>query len=122
MWPQLFGPGWEFGMLAAGAILAAFGSAVWFAMRNPHSLGPDPVADMWRRYEQGDLTSGEAARLFRQLAHQHAEVEQAGRQSGPTPRPRWKVSVWRAGRARAAAPTIKLADARRPDFGGPTFG
>jgi hypothetical protein len=62
MWPDLFGPGWEFGVLVAGAILAVFGGAVWFAMRNPRPLGPDPVADLWRHYEQGDLTSWEAAR------------------------------------------------------------
>jgi hypothetical protein len=39
MWPQLFGPGWEFGVLVAGAILAAFGSAVWFADATPASAG-----------------------------------------------------------------------------------
>ena len=111
MWPQLFGSGWEFGVLIAGAILAAFGCVVWFAIRSPRSLGPDPVADLWRRYEQGDLTSWDAARLFR-LAGQRAERERSMRRSGGTPRPSWQVPVWRAGRARAAAVTLELRDAR----------
>ncbi len=72
MWPQLFGPGWEFGVLVAGAILAGFGCTVWFAIRYPRSWKPDPVSDLWRRDEQGDLTSWEAARLFRLLPGQRS--------------------------------------------------
>jgi hypothetical protein len=102
MWPQLFGTGWEFGVLAAGAILAAFGAVIWFAMRYPRSLGPDPVADLWRRFEQGDLTSWEAAGLLRQFERQRAEAERAGRRSAGTARLRRRTVVWRTGRARGA--------------------
>jgi hypothetical protein len=98
MWPQLFGTGWEFGVLGAGGILAAFGAAIWFAMRYPRSLGPDPVTDLWRRFEQSDLTSWEAARLFRQFERQRVEAERAGRRSAST-RLRRKVPFWHAGRA-----------------------
>jgi hypothetical protein len=94
MWPQLFGPGWEFGVLMAGALLAAYGCAVWFAIQNMRSLGPDPVTNLWRRYEQGDLTSWEAARLFRMLAGQRTEVERLGRRSGGAPQLRLRVPVW----------------------------
>jgi hypothetical protein len=76
MWPELFGRGSELGLLVAGSILASLVAIVWFAMRTARPLGPDPVADLWRRYEQGDLTSWEAARLFR-IANQEAAVEQS---------------------------------------------
>jgi hypothetical protein len=76
MWPELFGRGSELGLLVAGSILASLVAIVWFAMRTARPLGPDPVADLWRRYEQGDLTSWEAARLFR-IANQQAAVKQS---------------------------------------------
>lgn len=77
MWPELFGRGYEMGLFVAGSILAGFAAFVWFAMRTARPLGPDPAADLWRRYEQGDLTSWESARLFRILAHQRAAAEQS---------------------------------------------
>src|SRR5215472_17612676 len=75
MWPELFGANSGLGLLVAGGILAAFGAVVLFAMRSARHLGPDPLADLWRRYEQGDLTSWEAARCFRVLAAQQALAE-----------------------------------------------
>lgn len=75
MWPELFGAGSELGLLVTAGIFAVFGVIVWFAMRPARPLGPDPLADLWRRYEQGDLTSWEAARRLRTLAAQKALAE-----------------------------------------------
>jgi hypothetical protein len=88
------------------------GSAVWFAIRYPRSLGPDPVADLWRRYEQGDLTSWEAARLFR-LAGQSARAQRARLEAGR--RPHLNFPAWRVGRPRTVVRTIEYMDASRPD-------
>lgn len=79
MWPELFGAGSELGLLVAGSALAGLGATLWYAIRSPRPLGPDPVADLWRRCEQGDLTSWEAARLLRMLAGQQMAAEQATR-------------------------------------------
>lgn len=81
MWPQLFGPGWELGLLVAGGMFAGAAAIVWYAMRSAHPAGADAVADLWSAYEQGAITSWEAARLFRILAAQQEAVEPAGRAS-----------------------------------------
>jgi len=107
MWPQLFGAGCEFGVLAAGAMLAAFGGIICFAMRHPRSLGPDPVADLWRRLEQGDLTSWEAARLLRRFERQRAEADRGGHRAAGAARLRWKVPFGAPAGRGAPAPTIK---------------
>lgn len=77
MWPQLFGAGSDVGLLVAGGLLAALVAIVCYAMRTARPMGPDPVADLWRSYEQGDITSWEAARLFQTLAVRQASVEGA---------------------------------------------
>lgn len=83
MWPDLAAPGAELGTFVTACLLAGLGGIIWFAMRNPRSSGPDPVADLWRRYEQGDLTSWEAARLFRLVAGEPVAVERAAHLSAP---------------------------------------
>src|SRR5215470_2898031 len=75
MWPELFGAGSEIGLLVAGGIFALFGAAVWCAIRPARATEADPLADLWRRHEQGDLTSWEAARQFRLLAAEKALAE-----------------------------------------------
>ncbi len=80
MWPQLFGAGSELGLLVAGGMLTGLAAIVWYAMRTAQPMGPDAVADLWRAYEQGAITSWEAARLFRIVAAQTA-VERTGRMS-----------------------------------------
>jgi hypothetical protein len=81
MWPELFGAGCELGLFVAATVMAALGGFVWFAMRNARPLGPDPVADLWARYEHGDLTSWEAARLFRIVEGQQAAAQRAERRN-----------------------------------------
>jgi hypothetical protein len=77
MWPDLFGTGAGLGLFVAAIVLAGLGGFVYFAMRSARPLGPDPLAELWARYEHGDLTSWEAARLFRILADQQAAAERA---------------------------------------------
>src|SRR5579862_2375625 len=79
MWPELFGAGCGLGLFVAATVMAALGGFVWFAMRSARPLGPDPVADLWARYEHGDLTSWEAARLFRIVEGQQAAAQRAER-------------------------------------------
>lgn len=81
MWPELFGAGWELWLFVAATLMAALGGFVWFAMRSACPLGPDPVADLWARYEHGDLTSWEAARLFRIVAGRQAAAQRAERRN-----------------------------------------
>jgi hypothetical protein len=110
MWPELFGAGSELGLLVAGAILAAFGAFVWFAMRTARPLGPDPLADLWRRYEQGDLTSWEAARQFRILAAQKALAE---RVASLPPSSVWRGEAEGTGWGLASARLTELVQADR---------
>lgn len=112
MWPELFGRGSELGLFMAGSIPAGSVAIVWFAMRTSRPLGPDPVADLWRRYEQGDLTSWEAARLFRILADQRAAAEQSAQRLALARR----VEAKGAGRSMTEMATIHVADARRADY------
>ncbi|HEV2283339.1 MAG TPA: hypothetical protein VGX75_13215 [bacterium] len=86
MWPELVGQGSELGLFVAGSILAGLAAIVWFAMRAARRRGPDPVADLHRRYEQGDLRSEETARLFRILADQQAVAEQSAQRFAPARR------------------------------------
>ena|SRR5579864_2672119 len=111
MWPELFGPGSELGLFVAGSILAGLVAMVWFAMRTAQPVGPDPVADLWRRYEQGDLTSWEAARLFR-VADQRAAAEQSAQRLALAR----QAKAEGAGRSLTEMATIQVADARRADY------
>ncbi len=64
MWPDLFGPGWVWNLLATCSILAACIALVRAVDR---AEKPDAefeaFQELWRRYEQGDLTSWEFERL-----------------------------------------------------------
>lgn len=111
MWPELFGRGSELGLFVAGSILAGLIAIVWFAMRTDQPLGPDPVADLWRRYEQGDLTSWEAARLFR-IAEQRAAAEQ----SPQRPAHARRAKAEGIGRSLTEMATIQVTDARRAEY------
>lgn len=64
MWPDLFGPGWVWGLLSASGLLAACVTLVCLLGRaeTPDS-DPDTFQELWRRYEQGDLTPWEFERL-----------------------------------------------------------
>ena len=86
MWPELFGAGSGLGLLVAGSAMAGLAAIIFYAIRSPRPLGPDPVADLWRRYEQGGVTPWEAARLFRMLAGQQVAAEQATRR---------RARIWR---------------------------
>ncbi len=54
MWPDLFGPGWIWGILTALGLLGAFVALIWLLgdFRMPRET-PDPVQES--RHEQGDL-------------------------------------------------------------------
>lgn len=112
MWPELFGADSALGLFLAGSTLAGMAAIVWLTMRAGRSLGPDPVADLWRRYEQGDLTSWEAARLFRILAGQQAAAARAAQRASLAWRTEAEGTGW--GLTRLAA--IDLADAGRADY------
>lgn len=111
MWPELFGQGSALGLFVAGSILAGLAAIVWFAMRTAGPLGPDPVADLWRRYEHGDLTSWEAARLFRILADQRTAAEQSGQRLALARRAEDEAAGWGV----TEIGTIQVAGARRAD-------
>ena len=109
MWPELAGAGSELGFLVAGGILAFVGAIVWFAARPDRPLGPDPLADLWRRYEQGDLTSWEAARRFRVLAAQQALAERVA----SLPSSVWRGDTESRGWGFASARLTELVEADR---------
>lgn len=111
MWPELFGPGAELGLFVAGSALAGLGAIAWFAVRTVRPLDQDPVADLWRRYEQGDLTSWEAARLFRTLAGRLA-AERTPRRASLAWRLEAKGTGWGLSPSRAMDP----ADAGAADY------
>ncbi len=112
MWPELFGAGSALGLFLAGSVLAGIAAIVWLAMRTGRPLGPDPVADLWRRYEQGDLTSWEAARLCRILAGQQAAAEEAARRASLA----WRTEAGGTGWGLTRLAAIDLEDAARADY------
>jgi hypothetical protein len=65
MWPDLFGPGWVWGMLVASCVMAA----VVGLFRTLNFTGGesgrsgDSLQALWHRYEEGDLTQWEFERL-----------------------------------------------------------
>ena len=69
MWPNLIGPGWQSQLaLAAGllfAVIATFKVLAVFADRMSSEEAPDPLLNLWHRYEEGDLTRQEFERLRR---------------------------------------------------------
>jgi hypothetical protein len=91
MWPDLFGPGWVWGaMLAAGLAAVLAGAAVMTIRATEPAAGTqaaDPALRVWHRYEQGDLTEWEFARLLRARAAVEPAVVFAGRGRGPVSDP-----------------------------------
>ena len=70
MWADLLGPGWLPDSLSSIAILAGVIvvlKRLLAACRDP-VVRPDPLQDLWKRYEQGDLTRWEFERR-RQVWH-----------------------------------------------------
>jgi len=112
MWPEMFGAGSALGLFLAGSSLAGMAATVWLAMRTGRPVGPDPVVDLWRRYEEGDLTSWEATRLFRILAGQRAAAEQAARRASLA----WRTEAEGAGWGLTRLAAIDLADAERAGY------
>jgi len=107
MWPELFGAGSGLGLLVAMSMLAGFGAIIGFAIRGARPLGPDPVSELWTRYEQGDLTSWEAARLFRILAGQQAAAAEADRRVSRA----WRAEAEGTGWGLASSWTAEPAEA-----------
>lgn len=70
MWPNLFGPGWVLTAFAALGVLVVIGVLTLalkalVAKQNP-AAGVPPDQNLLHRYEEGDLTSAEFARLRKQ--------------------------------------------------------
>jgi hypothetical protein len=112
MWPNLFGAGSMAGLILAAAITAVFGAVVAYAMRNARPLVPDPAADLWRRYEQGDLTSWEVVRMLQLLEEQRPAPERPS----PAPPSRKAVEADGAVWALLRRGAVKLDDADRSDY------
>lgn len=69
MWPDLFGPGWIWGVLMAAGLFGVFLALVWLLgdFQMPRDAA-DPVRAVWRQYEQGELTRQEFERAKRAWA------------------------------------------------------
>ncbi len=69
MWPYLFGSGWLWNVLAsAGALAVAIAVIRASLVRGENGngrplAGQDCLQGVWHRYEEGDLTTWEFARL-----------------------------------------------------------
>jgi len=67
MWPDLFGPGWIWGILLSTVLLA--GVYTWvFLLPRPSDEPADPLLRAWREYEEGGLTRQEFERIRRAWA------------------------------------------------------
>jgi hypothetical protein len=70
MWPILFGPGWEWGVLVAlslaGLVIGLLGF-LCLVVRKPRPEAATPLDQLWHRYEEGDLTGEEFDRLRHKL-------------------------------------------------------
>jgi hypothetical protein len=67
MWSELMGPGWVQQLMMAigllGAVVVVFKILDAAAARLEGREDPDPLLDLWYRYEEGDLTRQEFDRL-----------------------------------------------------------
>ena len=76
MWPYLMGPGWQQQLLIAAGLLGATFAAVKIlaaaAARLEADEAPDPLLQLWHRYEVGDLIRQEFERAKRTLREQPA--------------------------------------------------
>ena len=107
MWPNLFGPGWLWGVLCSVGILGAvIGFVAALPGRGPRENIPDQVMNLWHRYETGDLTRREFERL---MAAHRACMPTGGRVVDEGA----KVPV----RVAAIVPGVH-EDAQRADLGG----
>lgn len=71
MWPAMFGPGWQWGVLVALSLVCLAIGLIGFlclAVRKPRPNVSTPLDLLWRRYEEGDLTSAEFNRLRRTIS------------------------------------------------------
>ena len=81
MWPNLFGPGWPWMALAAlglwVAMVVPLAVALCVAARRDaerESIAL-PILSVWHRYEEGDLTHAEFARLMAALRQKPEDRE-----------------------------------------------
>ena len=67
MWPNLWGPGWWWGALASfGFICSTVAWMTRVGSASRKAVGRrDELQELWKRYEQGDLTRREFQRLRR---------------------------------------------------------
>jgi hypothetical protein len=66
VWPSLWGAGWWWGVVAALSVMAGlFGGVIILGSIRTAAPCADPLRELWKRYEQGDLTSWEFERLIR---------------------------------------------------------
>ncbi len=68
MWPDLFGPGWQWMVLGAFGLgtlmMLPIAVAMGTRQRAAHDAALRPELVIWHRYEQGDLTRKEFERLL----------------------------------------------------------
>ena len=66
MWPDLFGPGWLWGVLSAASLFGAFLALIWLIgdFEVPRDA-VDQFQVVWHEYEQGELTRQEFERARR---------------------------------------------------------
>jgi hypothetical protein len=76
MWPDMFGPGWPWGMLGALGLLAGCVGSVWLALgvNRAGSPRPDTLLEAWHQYEQGALLRSEFERVKRVIAAEHDPI------------------------------------------------
>jgi len=70
MWPSMFGPGWQWGVLVAlslGCLLIGLWGFVALVVRKPRPEAATPFDQLWRRHEEGDITVEEFDRLRRKI-------------------------------------------------------
>lgn len=70
MWPSLFGPGWQWGVLVAlslACLAIGFLGFLYLVVRKPRPQAATPLDQLLHRYEEGDLTGEEFGRLRRKL-------------------------------------------------------
>jgi hypothetical protein len=83
MWPDLFGPGWIWGVLTAGCLFGIFLALIWgFADFQMPRGDADPLLEIWHQYEQGELTHREFERAKRSWAPAGYSLEVVRREKG----------------------------------------
>ena len=70
MWPSMFGPGWQWGVLVAlslGCLLIGLLGFVSLVVGKPRPEAATPLDQLWHRYEEGDITVEDFDRLRRKI-------------------------------------------------------